>query len=212
MFYVCHLSSLLLLLRIIILVFAPRGHRRPRARARANISVPRSGATAADAASHAPSLAPVPRKARGVVAVLREPAQPARPRRVVAAAEHAAAKLPHFHDSSRVTPLGSPSHPSAGEAHVEVVAEEALAKHLAELVHGLRDDALLGSFANVPGGVEEVFPRSKVAFEDVVEHAGEVLRRRRAARQWSFEVAFRLGRRVVCMVPTCFCVWGFKKD
>jgi hypothetical protein len=43
----------------------------------------------------------------------------------------------------------------AGEAHIDMVAEDAMAKHLAELVLSLHE-SLYGSFAYPPRGVEEI--------------------------------------------------------
>ena len=123
------LVRILLLVRIVV-ALARHCYQHPisRVRARANILVPRPGAPA-DAPAHAAALAPVLHATRRVVALPHFAAQPARARRVVGAAEGAAAPLPHALDGVRVALPGSPTEVPAGVAHVDV-AEEAAAKHL----------------------------------------------------------------------------------
>jgi hypothetical protein len=79
----------------------------------------------------------------------------ARKRGVVRTAQHAAAQLLHARYGLDVAPYRSPPDVLAGESHVDCVAEEAVAKHLAELVLGLHD-ALHSSHADPPRGLEEV--------------------------------------------------------
>jgi hypothetical protein len=57
----------------------------------------------------------------------------------------------------------------AGEAHVDVVAEDAVAEHLAELVLGVHD-ALHGSLAYPSRGIEEVSFGTRIALGAVYEH------------------------------------------
>jgi hypothetical protein len=63
---------------------------------------------------------------------------------VIRAAHHAAAQLHHTRDGLDVALHGRAPDVVAGKAHVDVVAEDALVEHLAELVLSLHE-ALLGS-------------------------------------------------------------------
>jgi hypothetical protein len=63
-------------------------------------------------------------------------------------------QLPHSRRGLEVALLCSPPDVFAGEAHVDV-AEDAVAKHLAELVLGLRE-TLFGRFAYPSRSVEDV--------------------------------------------------------
>jgi hypothetical protein len=85
----------------------------------------------------------------------------------------------HARDGLDVALHGGTPDVLAGEAHVNVVAEVAAAKHLAELVLSLHD-TLHGSLAYPPRSVEEASLGTRIALGDTHEHAQDMLSRGRA--------------------------------
>jgi hypothetical protein len=86
-----------------------------------------------------------------------------------------------------MTPLGSPPDVVAGEAHVNVVAEDSTAEHLAELVLGLHFP-VHGSLADPPRGAKEIRFGTRTTLRVVHEHTQDVLGCPGAALCWYKEV------------------------
>jgi hypothetical protein len=78
-------------------------------------------------------------------------AQRARELGSIRSAHHAAAQLIHARDGLDVALHGGAPDVLAGETHVDVSAEDAVAEHLAELVLGVHE-ALHGTLAYPPRG------------------------------------------------------------
>jgi len=159
--------------------------------------VPRASAPA-QTDPHAAPLAPVLLRAPRV-AVPGSVAQRARELGVVRSAHHAAAQLLYARDGLDVALHGSTLNVLAGETHVDVVAEDAVAEHLAELVLGVHE-ALHGSLANPPCGVENVNLCTRVAVDAVYEHTQGVLSCGRATRRWDQETFQRCILQHICFM------------
>jgi hypothetical protein len=95
--------------------------------------------------------------------------QRARELGVSRSALHATAQLLHARDGPDVALHGGTPDVLSGKAHVDVVAEDAVAEHLAELVLGVHE-ALHGSLAYSSRGIEEVSLDTRIALGAVYEH------------------------------------------
>jgi hypothetical protein len=113
-------------------------------------------------------------------------AQRARELGVIRSAHHTAAQLLHACNGLDVALHGSAPDVLAGETHVDVVAEDAMAEHLAELVLGVHD-ALHGSLTYPSRSIAEISFGTRIATNAVCEHTQGVLSPSRAVICWDSE-------------------------